>query len=413
MSSIKKSFSAPKSGQQQRVLASIAMMFVLASCVGTSEEKTPISVSDQKPVLMMPDAPTFKSVKPGTSEELLAAEGKWNMIEEGEVYDPAMEHLKARKKVNPKQMKKRDDLVVHFEPEAQSGEDGKFRVLKMEALGNDWQNAEAMAGFEVAETSIAKPTQKVVGTELVAKIRSAFEAEAHEVEREAPVPAAKSVAAVEAVPVPVKVTSVSVQRPPELPARKTQSYSAVQTEPEFVLNTKRAPKPVPSAPPQKSGFLGTLKKSFAKDSNQDAQATQPSAPAAVVQDVAVSPKVKYQIISSGQSSSKTANLTGFRSAIHDGRTRVAMDLSSSIKYKVAIDHIRNVLRVKLEKTKWMEPPRGVMRASDLLGTYVTTPQPDGSTILEIRLKKKAKIADTMILKPDQTAHHRIVIDLQS
>lgn len=437
----------------------------LSACVETTSKTEPAVMTASGPILTMPDAPEFKNVKPGTPEELLAAEGKWNIVEEGDVYDPTQAHMAARSKVNPKQMKKRTDLVAHFKPD-DAGSEGKFRVLKLEPNKAGWQDdIDISGGFEVAETSITKPTQKVVGTELVASIRSAFAQDSQQAMQEDiqafDVASAEAGVVDESTLAPVSqveaVVADGVVRPPILPdSRKkfgTVVQDPVQPEPEFNLADARTPQVTvkPEKTKEEGGFLGSLRKTLGvEDNDQDHinknstvasassdqyqpiknQARLPEKPvyqnAATLKQTqaaavnAQGQRVRYQMVpSGGQTALKSpagigamASLTGFRSAIHNGKTRIAMDVSTSVRYKVAIDHIRNVLRVKLDNTRWTEPVSGPMRATGMLGSYVASSRPDGSTILEIRLKRKAKIADTMILRPDQTTHHRIVIDLE-
>lgn len=436
----------------------------LSACVETTSKTEPAVMTSSGPILTMPDAPEFKNVKPGTPEELLAAEGKWNIVEEGDVYDPTQAHMAARSKVNPKQMKKRTDLVAHFKPD-DAGSEGKFRVLKLEPNKAGWQDdIDISGGFEVAETSITKPTQKVVGTELVASIRSAFAQDSQQAMQEDT--QAFDVAAAEGDVVESAMTpellaegvvADGVVRPPSLPDSRKKFGADVQDlmqpEPEFNLADARTSQVAekPEKTKEDGGFLGSLRKTLGVEDNEQEQeyknttvasatsdqyqpkknqARLPEKPvyqnaAALKQTQAAAvnaqgQRVRYQMVpSGGQAALKSkagigaiASLTGFRSAIHNGKTRIAMDVSTSVRYKVAIDHIRNVLRVKLDNTRWTEPVSGPMRATGMLGSYVASARPDGSTILEIRLKRKAKIADTMILRPDQTAHHRIVIDLE-
>lgn len=415
---------------------------LLGACRTTTdtEAKAPASVADITPVLTMPDVPSFKNVDPGTPEELLAAEGNWNIVEEGDVYDPKQAHINARKRVNTRQMKKRSDLIAHFEPEPPSGRDGKFRVLRMQPQGaGAIDDLTAEPGFEVAETSITKPSQKVVGRELVAQIRRASEQALTSEAASEPLQTARVAQSASGVPVPGRKPlrpgvspSMAAAPPSVVPPPETL---IAQAEPEFRLRPAQA---APAAKlrtqqPQKldqpkPGFLGTLRRNLLgaeqePDPRPVKTAAAPQAAPAPSQNTlqpkpaqpvpAAKPNVRYQIISSGQATAGTARLVGFRSALHQGRVRVAMDVTKPVRYKVAIDHIRNVLRVKLEKTDWQEPLTGTMRASGLLGTYVAKEQADGSVILEIRLKSKAKIADTMMLMPDQGRNHRIVIDLQS
>ncbi len=119
------------------------------------------------------------------------------------------------------------------------------------------------------------------------------------------------------------------------------------------------------------------------------------------------PKVKPLIIGKGVSV-----VSKLRAGAYSGNVRIVMEVSDATKYKVAIDDLRNVFRMKLENTSWDISPKGVLKDSDLLGTYVARNQDDGNVLLEVRLKNNAEIVNSMVLRSNKTPNYRIVIDLK-
>ncbi len=67
-----------------------------------------------------------------TSEDLLAAEGSWNLVEEKRVPSPAQQHAMARNEVNPDQMQNSSYTSQNRPQMMASGEDIHFRLLRME-----------------------------------------------------------------------------------------------------------------------------------------------------------------------------------------------------------------------------------------------------------------------------------------
>ncbi len=110
---------------------------------------------------------------------------------------------------------------------------------------------------------------------------------------------------------------------------------------------------------------------------------------------------------------KPSFVSNLRAGTYSGSVRVVIEVSHSTKYKVAIDQLRNVLRVKMKDTNWRIAQKGGLKGVSLLGTYVAHNQNDGSALFEIRLKKKVKIVNSMVLQPHKGLGYRIVIDLQA
>lgn len=425
-----------------------------------------------------------------SSEALLSAEGNWNIIEESATNDPALAHQRARDKVDPRRRNVMRELSPHFTPGAKSGEDGKMRVLKMQPTD---AGADAGSGLEIAETSIVKPTQKVVNADEANRAKERFSQKG--VVKPAYKPVMTQEAAHAATPSAVRAENTQEQAHASAPAAAPQgeglfdkiasalSQAAEPLERKAVQGTARqadysdagkqgsqpsplqssdqiisapdadAPRDVaavspilqnrmelprrtslrgvilpPAMPPQRmpQQYAAQASRASVPVPTQKPQAAPVSAPR-----LPIKPEFKSVVVSTGSiaiTSDTGAHDTiavdaeqhgevktiGIRSAMHPSKTRIAFDFDGAVKYKVAIDHIRNVLRVKFDHTQWDLEQQGSMdHNTKLLGSYVVREQTDGSVIFEVRLRSKARIMDTMILRPGVSPHHRVVIDLKA
>ena len=119
------------------------------------------------------------------------------------------------------------------------------------------------------------------------------------------------------------------------------------------------------------------------------------------------------MIEKGSLSAGTSVINAIRAGVHDGDVRLVIETKNATRYKVAVDHLRNVLRVRLYGAELNIEPQGTLSKSNaLFGTYIAKKRSDGSVLLEVRLKKKSQITDTMILRPSVSTNHRIVIDMK-
>tara|TARA_R110001592_G_scaffold20926_20_gene84832 strand:- start:47997 stop:49268 length:1272 start_codon:yes stop_codon:yes gene_type:complete len=405
--------------QTVRGSACLLMTLLVASCVDidglslpdfqhSNQSSSAQSSQDSK----NNDDFVFAPVKKIKTETLLAVGGNWNLIEQDGPMDPTLAHMQARKNVDIRRRKYMKELSPHFKPDAKSGEDGRMRVLRLEP-----EDGAAFEDYEIAESSIAKPTHTVAEKDLLNKIKQMFGENDEDSQRfitpkrkpeTAISKAAKSegthIALLSHKPTNSEERMVGgVIIPPNVPARK---YSAV----------KIASANVPAAA-EKVAIEQVDKTTQVLDNGLVIPDRKP----ARAKNAVVRPPVKVASKSaSAQNKSSAAGSGGephssvvrLRSGKHPGKTRLVIEVTRTTKYKVVIDHLRNVLRIKLYDTQWNLSPQENFTKSDLLGTYVARPQKDGSVILEVRMKKKTKILDTMILRPNVSAKHRVVIDLK-
>lgn len=350
----------------------------------TARSSQPVSVSDKKP-----DAPkpvVYKKIK---SEKLLKEEGQWNLVEQSKSYDPAKAHMEARKNVNTSRRRNDKKLAAHFEPDAQSGRDGKTRVLRLDT-GRGKGSYDIYGDVEVAGRSVVQPSRTVSGGGALQRIKSLFGGEDVDVQHNV-IPKRKPVrGGVEPEKGDERVDVVSIAedsaiiRPPALPARKSpRNKVKVSASDVAVVDAAGAEAegvPVPKRKPRGSGRAS-----------------------------AHSPVIQKGVMPS----SALSVVNGVRAGVHNGRVRLVIEVKNSTRYKVAVDHLRKVLRVKLDKARWnINPQDSLAGANPLLGTYVARENKDGSVLFEVRLKGKSSILDTMILPPNKSPHHRIVIDLE-
>lgn len=382
-------------------LKGLALIFVffLTSCADTSylpqfvTDTFEVSSNRDKQISTI-DEPEYYEVAPENfknaavevvaAEDLLDADGNWNVVEQGRAMDPAKAHLAARNRVNTKRRKRMADLTAHFEPDAKSGQDGTLRILKIEAT-------EDIPEFDVAERNSEKIVPAAVDNlEDFGRNKSVFRGlkTLFRGKQDVPRPRRKPgsvLAVVSQKDVVVSANANTIITPPELPSfRKPPKLFAekqkVQAPTSGVVIPKRKPVRLVS---KKSGIE----------------------PLVVIQPAK---KVEKRVVDTISPISKALKI---RSGRHPGRTRLVLEVSDITKYKVAIDSIRNVLRIKMARTKWGMSSQGVLRGSKLFGTYIARELKDGSVLFEVRLSKKTKVLNTLVLPPNNAAKHRVVIDL--
>ncbi len=413
-----------------------------------------------------------------SSEELLDADGHWNVVEKGREYDPAQAHLNARKKVNTARRKKMKSLSPHFKPDAKSGQDGKLRVLQIkpddgidyDIVENDEDNRDVSLFQKVfptfksasPETVPSEPVSPApVSTAFNPAPVVAFEVDVLDVDvsedsgiivpkvkpnrwrNTAPASVGQQVktAGVMLVRSDSKVRMIDgVAIPPVMPARKrvvqayvgdayvpsvssvpfVSSYDtmalsdadlSIKTSTDGLIDGVVIPKrkPIKARPPSKKPEFKLALTDMVGISNVDVD--EPS-----VSDVpvpSIKPKVPRKVLENGSASKRVVFVKNLRSGMHPDKTRVVIEISDVTEYKVTVDDLRNVLRVKLMNTRWNISPQDKLKGSTLLGTYIARKQKDGSVLLEVRLKDKARIVGTMVLRPNISSSHRIVVDLKA
>ena len=391
-----------------------------------------------------------------SSEQLLDAEGHWNVVEQGREYDPAQAHLNARKKVNTARRKTMKELSPHFEPYAKSGNDGKLRILKIEL--QDGIDYDVVEGRESgAGMSLFEKVLPVFTSELSVPPVSAFEQETEAVavvlldgegsddssiivpkvkprrgsDRDVVLARQNNVGGVMLVRSDSKVRMIGgVAVPPSVPVRKRVLPIVVGVVDENILLSSHGsfddvekisdPDPlmdgavIPKIKPAKERVLGGKPEFKAALTNMlgISEVNMGNISAGIVPIPVVKPKRGRVVLEHGSASAGRVFVKNLRSGVHPDKTRIVIEVSNITEYKVTVDGLRNVLRVKLANTRWDISAQDKLKGSPLLGTYIAREQKNGSVLLEVRLKAKVKIVGTMVLRPNTSSAHRIVIDLK-
>lgn len=426
------------------VLALVLVLGVVTACVETGSlselsifkpqpayqsDGTYSSGSSHKNVRLLP-------LQKVSSEKLLNAEGQWNVVEQSRTYDPAQAHKLAREGVNTKSFKKKKELAAHFEPNPESGRDGKLRVLRV--VGSDLDDSDMFESYEVANNQVAKPARTVSNSDakptkdkgVVSALSSFFGGAAPKISSETdsasagaspvvtpsrkPGASSKVARSVSHQPLGHKVVNGVVTFPPRLPLRRVTTKAPRVVALPASLSSVQAS--VMSAKPEPKANQGAVQKyAMAKVSGVDVPVpgTKPKSGIKPTQTYVVPQKKQVKIVEKGRLSDKPVSVVKLRAGAHSTKTRLVIEVSDTTRYKAAVDGLRKVLQVKLENTKWGVANQASFANNGLLGTYVARENKDGSVTLEVRLKKSSEIIESVILRPNKSSAHRIVIDLKN
>ena len=295
------------------------------------------------------------------SEDLLAAEGRYTVVEKTRDYDPAEAHMKAREKVDVRRRSKDRELAAHFEPDAKSGQDGKTRVLELKrARERERERDRAGGTFLDAVSSVFSSEEPEAGTEM------------------------------------------DIIVPPDVPKRKDVRKSVMKSSGVVISESGVViPKRKPLSP--RKDKRAALKR--------NSRERNPYTKAIYNQDDEF--EAKPIVYNHDDSSGVKPSILGLRTGVHPDKTRVVIDITKPTGYKAVIDPLRKVLRVQLENVHWHIPDKGKPEGgARLLGSYVARENGESSYLLEVRLTRKAELVYTEILEPNFSSKYRIVIDLK-
>ena len=383
-----------------------------------SNEKKKRPVPDKKPAWIT-------NREQVSSEQLLDADGNWNVVEKGREYDPAQAHLNARNKVDTARRNKMQELSPHFKPDAKSGQDGKLRVLQIEPDDG--------VEYDVVEEKIDNKKGS-----LLSKVFPVFKSNTVSVVDNATMDSnsIKNVSVV--IPkIKPKINNVDeveykaimvggVIVPPAIPERKKsvilrdndetsgerdKTIASVGFENDVQTSHTVGKSIIPERKPKliasNSKIMG-LKTSL---SNTYSSGVEVAVSFEGVPIPTIKPRIKKVVLKNGIASKQGVFVKSLRSGMHPDKTRIVIEMSDVTEYKVTVDDLRNVLRVKLINTKWDISKQDKLKGSVLLGTYIAR-QSNDDVLLEVRLKEKVKIIGTMVVRPNRSSSHRIVIDLR-
>jgi len=282
-----------------------------------------------------------------TTEDILAAEGSWAMVEDRQsAGDPVNLHSNARKQVNPANKAKRQ-----FIPEERlagvegspGGEDVHFRLVRIEREVNNLRDdfdklLPPLSNLIVSDNQLDKTIQEISAR-----------------------PAHKP-------PVP----------------EEARVFNDTGTTSEALLDSTRKTQAAPLRP------LGSASAQPAPAPAPVARAAAPSQPA------------------SGGGGATVVRAV--RTGEHPGKTRLVLDLTGASKYRADIDNDENLLLIELSDAGWSAAEQKLMN-HPLIKGYTTQASGNGGTILALELKKPAKILGSAALKPNAQYGNRIYLDL--
>lgn len=352
-----------------RVFSLCSLMFLVTGCMETLPfDVTPrTGQSDQVRIASVQEGDqggpsASRSSRRISSEKLLDADGHYNIVEQGRSYDPAEAHKKARENVNTRRRGTDRSLSPHFEPDAKSGQDGKLRVLRVGGRNDGTKTA-----FDDDETIHSTGFIKRVAPIFLAKDKRPH--------------------------VDQETGFVTPPRKPISEKSKDASLSVSQLEDNVEYENVQAVIIPPRLP------------DFRKNSPVIDVASRQNNDRTIV-------ITEKKVFNKNDIEQERVSAVKLRAGDHPQKTRFVVEVESQIPYKVAIDPIRNVLQLKLENVEWQAPLRGKLGETKLLGGYVARLRGNNEVLLEVRLKSKARIIDSMILEPNRRSKHRIVVDLQ-
>ncbi len=283
-----------------------------------------------------------------TTEDILAAEGSWAMVEDRQsAGDPVNLHSNARKQVNPANKAKRQ-----FIPEERlagvegthGGEDVHFRLVRIEREVNNLRDdfdklLPPLSNLIVSDNQLDKTIQEI--------------------------------------------SARPAHKPPVPAPAQTRVFNDTGTTSEALLDSTRKTQAAPLRP------LGSA-------SAQPAPAPQPVATATAA--------------SQPSSNGGATVVRGIRTGEHPGKTRLVLDLTGASKYRADIDNDENLLLIELSDAGWSTASQKLLN-HPLIKGYTTQASGNGGTILALELKKPAKILGSAALKPNAQYGNRIYLDL--
>ncbi|MCK5374988.1 MAG: hypothetical protein KAJ40_06865 [Alphaproteobacteria bacterium] len=340
------------------------------------------------------------------SEALLKVNGNWNIVvEQDRSMDPTQAHLKARERVNVKRRNNDKELSAHFEPDAKSGEDRKMRVLRVKH-GDDGKDGN-LDQFYIVESSVVKPSHTIAGSDLLQKIKALFgedDAGSKSIKESSKDSSFAQSQNYEVAPFSKLKAKGDARGGEERRIRTVNGVVIPPSLPERRIKKQRVEKCSKKANSSKCIIIPRRKPVRAENSNS---MVIPHIKPRIMAEVSSEEKINNVTIQA-----KYAQVVKVRTGLHKGRTRLVIEVTDPVKYKVALDHVRNVLCIKIENTHWTIAPQKRFDKSALLGTYIAREQSDRSVLFEVRLKKESKILNTMLLRPSLSSAHRIVIDMK-
>ncbi len=99
---------------------------------------------------------------------------------------------------------------------------------------------------------------------------------------------------------------------------------------------------------------------------------------------------------------------------HGDKTRIVLDTGGSVSYRYDVDNHENLMIVELDGVAWQGQQSWSSQSAPLVTAYSVQPGQGGQpTRLVVQLRHDASVIKDMMLPPNDTPYHRLVIDLKS
>ncbi|MBK9586673.1 MAG: hypothetical protein KA099_04735 [Alphaproteobacteria bacterium] len=345
-------------------------------------------------------------------EELLEAEGNMNMVEQtADAYDPAAEHLKARKHVDTNRKTKVASLTPHFDPDISPEKDNKFRVLKIQK--GDMKETKLASAVTVPERVPERITESVITFDEREDVPEDFSAAPESFE---------TAFADTGVVVPGRkpprhgggeMLLAALSAPALLPERKPDIAAAAPEtlrmedlaaiEPAAGLSDSAIPPSI--VPPRKPPV--PVKNSATAETSAP---VPPPRPKTSFMAVNLTPmKTKESV----QATEGRGDVIKIRSAEHEGKTRVVLDIKGDARFEAKLDNGRKALLVDLENAGWSAGDQVELHTLSIVSGFTTEIIGGGATRLILNLKKDTKLLQAVSFGTNQAGVTRIVIDLKN
>ncbi len=103
---------------------------------------------------------------------------------------------------------------------------------------------------------------------------------------------------------------------------------------------------------------------------------------------------------------------GVRFGVHEGKTRIVLDLPQSVEFSTDLDNTEKFLLIELKGVDLNLKREGQGLKSSLISSYTVDTSTQGLTHIILTLKSNASIITQESLKPVGPYGHRIFIDLK-
>jgi hypothetical protein len=339
-----------------------------------------------------------------SSEDLLAAEGSFSMVEAGSHSNPLQEHLQARVQVDPSQPSKSKNYTSSAS-ESTVSEEAHFRVLRLESevasLQSDFKKmlpakSNLIVSDKKLDATIDQIELRQASSDQVQ--RSPVVASAPTTDDPAPVPG----------PGPQKPIVIAQNNAPnnapagaitEVPPRKPAQYGDQARDQAF-------------AQPATGGQLPDVSDRTATYSAAQTPVSAQRAPAQQAQPSKMAAMAVSDARPAPSQASGGVVISRVRTGEHPGKTRMVFDVSGPSNFKFDVDNAEKRLMLDVSSAAWGAPEQNAVTNSSLISGYTAhaSSQNQGTSV-EIALKKPVRVLYSAAMKPNEVHGHRIVLDI--